>query len=490
MRISLAFICLFLAGLPACSDYQSFTEAPEAAGVFQHQRWQVVLPYDSGKQLSIARFSDSTLLVAEPKDGYQLVSIPLDPEGQPGSLQHQRLAHGKEFELLEDGQLLVTEEDDEEDYVTILDAGTLNQLFSETFSHAHSEETSTRKVIRTDGHEQVDHYLFFYHNEIVIDRHAWSDFRYQYSLPYVASSTHDLHVVDLRLMRHRRTLHLRSESLDGLKERLELGREILIAQGLMSASKGTFGKDKEDEEEGISFDQLMFFVDQLFVMDDGRTLVFSLATVRENRIYYSWDLEKSNAQPVHAEAEVLVQRYPDQLTLTEKDPEKEAEKKKSREITLSGKTYLPDQFKFFPLGIVMIGQKKTDRTDVSTGEAIFDPHQSIVGLLTFDLATLEISPWEHRLNWEGEIGSLISDSERGTLFYPDQIEKGYRVFGLSVGNGTALPGFPANILRQWNANKSSSILRIVGTAVDFEHKTLWIHDAEQNRIVCSELFSE
>jgi len=455
--------------LTMCSKYQSFQDGGFSEKIAASQRWAVTLPYRSGQELVIEHASATEVLLWESQKKFHLTKISLSADRRPGAPMHLELDHGNFCEEFDSRRLLVVGDHKNRKYVTLVDRVNLTPQFSTNFLFEASYH-GRPKIISLPGRIRVEDKLVFYQSKVEIQRHEWSDANYRYSVPYVASLKYDIHILDPT----KRTTHsftgLNCGAIEVLRERLADGK----LQAEMQRFR-TFPFSKRSQE----LDRCIYSLDQFFLLDQGKTLVFCLVNSEEERLYYSIDLLQGDRSLQWRRADDLAAKYPHQLVLTKRNPTK---KLKSRDLIVSGRTYIAKQFAFLSGCLVVVAREKW-------AEDRYAPTCSVFGIRFLEGKTAHLDrSWGYTLMHEYDIGGVIEDPISGAIFFPEQRGDGlFKVVGLSAKDGRQLKGFPANFkLDGWGEGAKRRI-RIVGTTIDAERRQLYTHDRDSNRIVCADL---
>jgi len=314
-----------------------------------------------------------------------------------------------------------------------------------------------------------------------LERESWSDDVYQYEIPYVASSKYDLHVLNLLNGSVHSFPGLNSGSLDGLR------RVISGCKGaVLSEARLRLPSSHSDKQKAIN--KYIYTLDQFFLVDQGRLLIFSLANLEDEKLYYSLDLTRAEGVPLLRAPSELAAKYPDELVVTERAHKNPFE---DRRLTVSGKQYRIERAALLPSGVVVLGQENL-MSDYPDSEPVYSDHRSVLGIgHSAPESDLFDRIWEYKLNYEGPIDDFIEDSKDGRVYFPELKESGwfttrFGVEGLAGTDGRSVEAIPANFKAHLKEGKLDEV-RIVGTVVDFERDLLFIHDYEKNRLVCANL---
>ena len=465
-------LLLVLAG---CSKYQSYRDGGFGDEIAATQRWEVQLPYASGQELIIEDPSANELLLYESKGRFHLTKIPLDGNGRPGLPMHRELERGDSCERLDPGQLLVVADRRKRKYVTLVDSRTLVPRFSANFPFEAEEGGPTDpSIISFPGQRRVEDTLVFYRSRLEIKRHTWSDYQYEYSVPYVGTLKYDINLLDVTKgsVRSFTGLDLGSVSPLNLK---------LVASQDEALREESFGSLVETRQAKL--DQYIYVLDQFFLVDGGKTLIFSLENLDETeRLYYTLEPLRGAGSLRWRLPSDLVAKYPNELVLTERDA---WEKLRSRDLTVSGQKYSPEHFALLAGGLVVVARA----TWAISGKDEYAPSREVLGVRFSgtEKGGLE-KAWEFPLSHSYRVGDLIEDRIRGAVFLPDRRRDGrFFAAGLSATDGRPVAGFPANFKLDGIDKGDKRQVRIVGTAIDFARNLLYLHDQQNHRIVCAGL---
>jgi len=473
--VSVRFLCacgvlellLFVAG---CSrtKYQSFVESGFGEQVASRMRWEAKLPYQASDSLEIVSTSGGEVLLSDPQSQFHLTKIPLGPEGRPAGPLHREIENGDVCERIGPGSLLVTGDRSRRKFITVVDAGNLTTRFSAALAFQPDADISV------PGHKQIDDTLIYYRSNLAINHYSSSDGVYEYSTPYVRDGVYDIHMVDLRTGETHSFEAIKSDSLPSLASELAAAKLVAAAPRMPDIS----GVSSPSRRRVI--DGAIYLLDQFFLMDEGRTLIFSLANLNDDRLYYLADVRRGAQSIESHSARELVERYPTELVSTPKQPKEKLDEAKSRDLDISGKVYSPDRFSVLSHGIVMLAR-------VKLGEDRYSPNRFVVGLRMGDEGVVGLErKWEYGLKHEMDIRSVLEDPYGNAVYFPEVDQEGaLRLIGFDASDGRQLQGFPANFRIEKKDGKK--LVQVVGTAVDFERNLLFLHDASKNRIVCAAL---
>jgi hypothetical protein len=460
----------------SCSKYQSFEKTEQAEKVLKHKRWEFLLPYKSGKDVTIDLSQSAELLIYESSGDFHVVRIPLDNKGEPGKMSYTKLNEGEDIHRIGTGQLLVEAEKDDHAFVALLDPKTLDLIFSKTLPYSTSSiNTETDRSISFGHWRQKGDILIFYHNHIKIKRYSWSNGAYNYSVPYVADFRYDIHLINLTTLKVRSFVNLTPSMLGPLGILLEDGKSEIIS----NCQQRYF----LDDSQKVPLDQYIYSFGKFFLVDDQQVLIFSLENEKRKSLYFLLDLRKPNPVPTWDLPDSIVAQFPDELVLTEAD---KAERMKSQDFVvkdrdLSDVTYDLDQINFSPGGFVLVGRKKY-------AEDVYADERSIVGVQILSDGLMS-QTWRYVVNHRYHLGPLLFDPLKQRVFFPEtDPEDRFKVVGCMTSNGEKVSVFPANILLDRSiSSKGGPTLRIVGTAVDFEQGVIYIHDQKQHRILSADI---
>jgi len=458
----------------ACSNYryQSFQDAGAGQHVAFRQRWESQIPYKSSHELVIERTSGSEVLLSDKQEQFHLTKISLGSEGQPEKPLHLQIERGDSFESLDNGQMLIIGAQAGKKYVTLVDPKTLSTQFSTELSFVEATDFTI------PGWKLIGDTLVLYQSAVKIDRLPWSDGVYQYQIPYVAWSKYDIHLLNLTSRTVRSITAIDSGSLEVLSEKLPKGKEEVLSEARLGI--GTVMKPKQGK-----IDNYIHLFDQVFLVSQGQVLIFSLANLKGDKLYYSLDLTGDSKSPKWRLAADLVAQYPTELVVADRSAKERGGK---RELTISGKQYRIEHMAFLAAGLVVVGQ---ENTSVLAGSDNLGPRK-VIGVRLGGIGSESWERvWDYTLKYQGGIGGLIEDSKRGAVYFPESEDgEQFKVHGLSVADGQSVEAFPANFNIKVETNGKLTEVRIVGTAVDFERKLLYIHDREKNRLVCADLWRD
>lgn len=474
--LSIRMCYLFLSLLViSCSKYQSFDESEQGETILKSRRWEVKLPYKSGKNVTIDLSRPAELLMYESGGDFHVVRIPLETKGEPGIMRYAKLDEGKNLHQLSTGQLLVETEEDNRAFVALLDSKTLDLLFSTTLKY------STSSIIPTSDHyisfehwTQKGDMLIFFHNLIRIRRYSWTVGDYSFSVPYVVDSRYDIYLINLATQRVRSFFELTPSALGPLGKLLKEEKSEIISQ------KGTYSLP---ESQKVPLDRYVYTLDKFFLVDDQQVLIFSLENEVGTSLYYLLDLRKANAVPTWDLPENIAAQYPYELNLTEADT---TERMNSQDLVVKNTdmidvTYAVDEIGLSPAGFVLVGREKY-------GEDVYADGRSVAGLQILADGIMK-QTWCYHLGHHYRLGPLLFDPLKQRVFFPEEDSEGkFNVVGCMTDNGKKTSAFPANILiDQGNDDKGGPTLRIVGTAVDFEHGLIYIHNQKRHSVFCADI---
>jgi hypothetical protein len=183
---------------------------------------------------------------------------------------------------------------------------------------------------------------------------------------------------------------------------------------------------------------------------------------------------------------VLAARYPGELVAT---PRPEKNDSVERKIRIGGELYQVERLALLKDGAVAIVREASRYG----GDEEFSDFRMSMGIQP---SVSKPEEWEqvwdgHMLHYRNPIMTLLEDSERGVVYFPDALsDEGrprFTVRGLRARDGQWVAGFPANFQVEFDSKGKWAGVRITGTAVDFKHNRLYIHDAGKNRLLAAEL---
>lgn len=457
--VGLAVVCALAT---ACSDskYQSFRDTGMQPWIDARRHWQFTLPFKSGERLGILRIAPDDVLVFDPGKTLHVMRISRGPSGRQTIAAE--LDCGDAWTVLRDDLVLVTgPRDSSRRCVFLLDPKTLERRFASDLPFGSEGD------ITTEGSEIIANLLILHHSSVRIARIPWADGAYQYQVPYVAGAKYDLHVIDLQKGLIASLAEIDGGSLD------RVGPVIAGSRDAVLAAITSRGPSTASERQLIR-DHLYLF-DEFFVVDNQRTLVFSLKNTAKKKVYYSFDLRRPRAAPQWHAADELAVRYPNELV------SREMPDKMSGEITVSEKQYAVEHAAILTDGVVVTAREQGGIYEIT--------HQ------TAPLTLLGISQdagesW--KLKWEQYLGDesgdeVLEDPSRGVYVPSSEGGGRFSMRGFATVDGRPLPPFPANFRIAIGKGGKAASVRLAGTAVDFERRALYIHDRQANRIVCAAL---
>jgi hypothetical protein len=457
------------------ASYHAAADGEAGESLASSQRWEVRLPYESGRELSILNVSADEVLLSEGGDDFHLVRIQLDGAGRPASRKHQRLPHGDSCELLEGGLILVKgKQDAVTARVSVFEREGLSLRFSLALPVAAAAD------ITTPASTQLGDVLILSQSAVKIDRLARSDSAHRYQLPYIAWSKYDLHLIDLTSGKVTSLPRLESHSLPGLNALVAEGKERLAADQPLARSL----RSRQNEA-----DAYVYLLDRFFLVDGGKQLIFSLSNLGGEKLYYSVNLTGGRLAPQLRTAAELASAYPDELVAKSR-----TQIEGERRVYISGKAYRVRRTAFTRGGIVLLASEVLDIPAASESGREVVGRNVIVGVRPKggpDDLSFEQS-WVYVPKYRGDIGSFVVDDEGGAVYFPELLGKGwltdsFKVQGLSAADGRLLEGFPANFKETRETNDRGKELSLVGASPDFRNRRLYVHDYENHRLVCAGL---
>lgn len=468
------FIGLALCGVCACSPgYQSYRDGGSEKMVETGQRWELALPYKSSEALNVEQLAPDELVLTDKDGPLHITRIPLDGSGGPGRVRYASFEDADSMEVLDEKRLLVLgREDGATKRVRLVDRENLGQVYSVELPFAASTDFTV------PGWRQFGDVLVLYQSAITLDKWRWSDEMYQYAFPYVASAIYDLHVIDLRQRTVKSFAGLKGEGLEGVRAQILLSKTAVETMASIGASPSSMKRKP-------SIEPYVYLIGDVFLVDRGRVLVFELENLDGDSEYFTLALRAPNPTPKNEVAGMLAARYPGELVATTR-PEKSGST--DREIKVGGETYKLEHLALVKDGVVAILREPS-----RYGDEPYSDSRIAMGI-TPSAATLG----EWRGVWRGlplvyrnPVRSFLEDTEHGVVYFPDAVDDDTRpqfaVRGLRAKDGQWVSGFPANFQADIDSNGKWTGVRIAGTAIDFDRNRLYLHDADENRIVAVEL---
>jgi hypothetical protein len=458
--------------------YQSFYEGGFGEEVASRLRWEMALPYASGKDLTFEYILTDEVLLSDRRDGFHITKIFPNAPPQERPPLHLNVADGASCEILDATRLLVMGADDKKaKRVALVDRRTLSVLFSTElpFTKDSSFEARARRDISVPGWKRTAGALIVVRSTVNVDTYSWSDARYRYTVPYITGAQYDVHVLSLKDHGVRSFVGISSHSLGPLNG-------LLAGSSVEAMSKSRFRQGTSAAaEKSRPMDRFIFLLDQFFMVDRGRILVFSIKNFEGDRLYYSLDLTHADARAEWRRVSDLVAEFPKELAVSE--PES-ADRLRDRDLKIGGLKYGIENATLIAGALVVVGRLRTG-TDETTAENNLGPR--ILMRITPGDGDIWRPVWTKPLSHGEAIGNLLEDQERGVLYFPEITGNKYRVQGAAAADGKAVDGFPANFRIQVNASGKPTEVRIHSTGVDFERSLLYLHDQEKNRILCADL---
>jgi hypothetical protein len=499
-RLVASVLLLFFAGCGG-PTYQSYRDVGLADLVAAHQVWSIDLPYESSEALRIERASSQELLVSDIQGALHLTRIPLATSGGPGGVVHAEVESVESVELLDTGPILAIGRPSWRGIkrVSVLDRSTL------AVKSAHELSFTGKKTINIPGSRQIGNLVILYQSSLAIGTAEWSDTKYRYRVPYVSGASYDLHVLNLDRGTVRSLAQFDGAALDVIGSRLATAKADVLSESRRRTLGGSLSLSDvptldpvlverykklfsdEDPKKRVIDDQVNVFGD-FFVVDGGRTLVFSLRGENDAPEYYSLSLEQDDA-PRWSNVSQLVERYPRELVATPRDARSRFQ---NRDLPIGGQRYRVDRLALFGDGIVVLGRLRVDgKSEFTDDPAAYAAERVVFGvrpaLLGDDLERV----------WDGQavatkltIGTVLEDAVDGAVYFPDAAAADasrFAVRGVRGRDGQAIAGFPANFRIGPSEARGPGDVSIAGTAVDFDAKRLFIHDHETNRLVSADL---
>ena len=408
----------------------------------------------------IERASGDDLLLSEAQDQFHLVRIPLGKDGRPGVLSHLQLDRGDSCEILDDGLLLVTgKRDGKTRSVDLIDQEKLSVRLSALLPFTEAADFSI------PGSTQVGDLVVLYQSTAKIEKQLLSGGDYDYEVPYVAWSKYDIHVLNTANGGVTSFPGLDSDSLPVVRDLVPLSKKEVLARNHTPPPFGLSPKRRE-------VDNYLYVLDQFFVVDQGKLLIFSLANLEGDKLYYSLDLTDGSRSPNLCTASELAAKYPEELVASKSSLGSNEEK---RQVTISGEKYLVERAALLPSGLVVVASRVVETGGLYGGDDERLSWRVIMGVKPAagpGAESLE-HVWTYTPRYKGAIGNLLQDAKGGVVYFPELMEEGwfttrFKVQGLAAADGKEVAGFPANFEEEGWADRKKKGLRIVGTAADFE----------------------
>jgi hypothetical protein len=458
----------------ACSPgYQSYRDGGYEDAVAAGQRWQIELPYDSSKRLDIAVVTADEILLTDKSGPLHITRIPLGEAGVPGRLRHATFEGADSMEVLDEKQLFVLAQvDDTTKRFQLVDRASLAVAYSVDLPFARAKD------LTVPGWKRVGDVLVLYQSAISLAERSWSDYSYQYTRKYIDSAKYDLHIIDL----HQRTV----KSVGGLEgSALEkIGQQIAASKAEVDALADS-GAALEPRAQKPSLEAYVYLLDDIFVADRGGVLVFEFKSPKGESEYFTVDIRTQGLTPKREVARALAARYPAELVAT---PRPEMGSNIGKAINIGGTYYHVEHLALLKEGLVAILQEPS-----VFGEEQYSDSRIAMGIRP---SATKSDVWSYRwrshpLIYKNPVKTLLEDSERGVVYFPDAFDAKpcpqFVVRGLRAKDGKVVSGFPANFQADIDSSGKWTGVRVTGTSADFERNRLYIHDASKNRILAVEL---
>jgi len=461
-------ICATALVVAACSKtrYQSLDDGGFAGWVKANQRWQVELPYRSSKNLVIERASRHEVLASDKRWNFHVTRIPMGAEGYPGMPVHGEFKYGDFCKLLGDTQILIVgDRNAETKVVTLADAKSLAPQFSTELSFSKAEDVTLPGLLF------LRNVVFLFQTSVEIKKEYWSAAGSQYVIPYVASLKYDLHVLNRDAHKVLSVSGLDGASLEGLKDTLASAKDAAVEEVKLQTDKFALGASRV-------FDRYVYELQDFYLTEHDRVVVFSVQNYRGDKFYYSVDLEDTSKPPKVSSKGKYWSTY-----LEEPAQRDAKDEMRDTVVTISGKRYHVERTGHVPSGLVVVGWEHADADgEMPTKKRV------VIGIRQTTPGGPREKAWEYPLRYEGQIGELTEDPIRNAVYFPDVGEdKKFKVQGLAAVDGRAFEAFPANFKVTLKENGEPGEVSMVGTSADFNKQTLYLHDCSNNRIVCANL---
>ena len=240
------------------------------------------------------------------------------------------------------------------------------------------------------GSKLIGQVLLVFQSAVRLERQSYSDAAYQYELPYVASSSYDIHLLNQADGSVMSFSGINSNTLGGVRQSVAGCKEAVLLEARLRLPSIHASKDK-------AVNKCIYNLDQFFLVDQGRLLIFALSNLENNKLYYSLDLRHAESAPQLRLPSELATKYPDELVATERPPKNPFE---DRVLTVSDKQYRVERAAILAGGMVILGQENilSDSRDL---DPLYSDHRTVVGIRpTAPDADSFDRVWQYKLNYD------------------------------------------------------------------------------------------
>lgn len=215
-------------------------------------------------------------------------------------------------------------------------------------------------------------------------------------------------------------------------------------------------------------------------MVDERVMVFALTDGKKHTLLYSLDLTVPGAKPRRESRLANEEREEVAASDDFEVEEREEESTQDEEGILIGrKRYRIGEIELLPASTVVIAQEERPR-HLTAGRRAPEP-LSLMGLRARSSGGFD-QLWERPISVSTE--ELMADDDGDAVYFADVGPRSIAVAGVRAADGRPLPSFPANF--RWRVIGGRWFeARIAGTDIDSRRGLVFLHDLEENRIVCA-----
>ena len=430
--------------------FKSFEKNERGELIERNQLWSVDLPYETSGQVTLDIVKNGELLITESNQGFHLTKIVSDSGTMVDQPLHLKLEHGTSHEWLDETHLLVTEDDDKSGnkYIYLID-----------YTNFEPKQT---KIIRTGkrgdfvipGRKRHDDKIIFYNADFKIDRYDKYVGNMHYRIPYIKSVRYNFYIWSIE-----------DNSLLTFEKISENSLGTLDGISMMSYSNAI-------EEDSKSLENYLFYVDNVFLVNQNQTMIFTLATPAKISMHYSLDLNQGISSIKQHTAEELASLYKSELTVKVAKQENEDKSPQSGDLVISGIAYEIDNMAIFSDIIILLGRKVQDKFLKPTYVLGVDGEMK--------------EKWSYKIETSYNVNTLITDKVNNIVYVPDQ-SSNRKLFlrGFQVENGAIQPGIPANFIVQ--KKNDMRFLSVSCTKFDFKNERVYIYDRNNSRIIFAKL---